>query len=777
MASLNLGTLYVSLNADTKNFASGLTTAAEKIGAFARKAKESMAQVAGATTVLSAVGGAALALASTVDNGVAKSMNRLKAEVTLVAIQVAHLLLPAVNQLAAWFDRLAHFIAGLSPHTQKMIANFAVWVVGVGAAAKVFEKFLGLVSVATSAFSAISGAVAAVGLGPLLGIAVALVAVVGLVALLHRAWRENWAGIQNATGEVLKTVGGWFQAFFDFMKSGWGLILDVVKAFIDHLLTIGDVIEKITGKNLGMAGIHEGINGLFKDLKTGEFFTAALDFGKAVGGKIVSGVKEEWSLIFKELGIDKLISKLKGTSGPLIGGSFPIRNGVLDDLEMQSLLGRKARRVSMAPEDLVDGGHDILALGRLGAANGIYDTEGARQKAMTREFFATRSHFADAQALIDSKKLTLSVSDAIALAFAPAAGDVDRDLGQRMRVLIETIGRAIAPVLDKIGEGLKVAGGIILSKMGDAGQIISSAMQGFQQAGPLGAAMAVIAEFLVRTKSFASMLDTANGTIESIVKAFDPIVGLVTKSVKTIWYGLGGLISMLLGTLAPIFGALGQALSTLAPVLMVVTSLLTVLGPILGMASQPLKLLAVVLDLLVRGIYEFLRLVTRGVLFIVTGISGIWNGIVNALAGIVDNVVKTITFGSVKNGGDFIRQATIDMTAMNDAATMLASTNYDAAKQVAENGAANAAAAAEVTKVAEALTNVPDGFKVALARFNASDPTGDGTAPSMGGAAQHVPIQVENLYLQSDDPAELHEKIMKHARKAKFRATGRVPKG
>ena len=122
------------------------------------------------------------------------------------------------------------------------------------------------------------------------GVAIILVAVVAAAQLLHRAWVENWGGIQEKTAEVLAWLeqnisaaldaiqGFWEQhgrGITTFLAGLWGLIVENVRGFLDNLRLI-----------------WEG----FWALLTGDVATA----GEKIGLAIV-GIIENWAKLFAGL--------------------------------------------------------------------------------------------------------------------------------------------------------------------------------------------------------------------------------------------------------------------------------------------------------------------------------------------------------------------------------------------------------------------------------------------------------------------------------------------
>ena len=64
----------------------------------------------------------------------------------------------------------------------------------------------------------------------------------------------------------------------------------------------------------------------------------------------------------------------------------------------------------------------------------------------------------------------------------------------------------------------------IVGSMGEAGEVIRAAVQGFQSAGPWGAIAAVAATLLSKTQAFQKLVDMVNQVLYWIVGMFEPVL-------------------------------------------------------------------------------------------------------------------------------------------------------------------------------------------------------------------------------------------------------------
>lgn len=144
---------------------------------------------------------------------------------------------------------------------------------------------------------------------------------------------------------------------------------------------------------------------------------------------------------------------------------------------------------------------------------------------------------------------------------------------------------------------------------------------------------------------------------------------------------------------------------------------------------------------------------------LVQGIKDWQNTLPAAERSVVDGLDETIRAFSA---------SMVDTDAMIAARNSLINLSYDEA-------AARRAAIAAERDVAESLQNVPSGYKIALARFNATDAAG-GTMPDQPGedsmAAAPLSLTVETMIVQTDNPEEMGQMLKERAERERFVQTG-----
>lgn len=715
MSTMNLGSLFVTLNADSKGLARGMARASEIVEKFAKETKKLANDVAQVSGGLLALGGAAVGLAATVDKSAAASMARLEKSTKLVAVQVADVLRPAVESLASTFRKLADWIAGLDPEVKKNLATWAIWAAQVAVAAKAVGTLFGLLDGVAGAFGAFSKAIAAIGIVPLLEVAVVVGVIIAAVVVLHRAWRKNWLGIQEIVNTVVESIRLQFSALGELMHMFWVGQVTAVEKFIDGLLDVLELIEKVTGKKIGgdngVGGLRAGFKGMFEDLKSGTFFTEAIKFGKSVGQSIVDATLEEIAIITKEvqgaLGLKNGLSSGGSARQPWDGKKNPLRSGAL-----QPDLFKGA----------VNFGQEFLH-------------ESARMDAQAKKLADARE-----RELHTRLKIVSDLNDVKRLGRASASGDLRGLTDQeKQRVTADTGGawKDLTEAQKNFGNFAERMGPTLLAGLGKAGQSISNIIQGAATGGPIGAVMAAIMEVVQTMASFQRLLADLAFTFERVGQFLEPLIG-------TIFDFVGDVLAVVVESLAPVFSALQPLFTALIEPLRAITPIIGLLGYLFASLGPVIEVLARITGALVsalKPVIQGLFYVVKGVMMIIVGavsglgkaLMGIWNAIVDAIAWVVEGVVNILTAGiGGKAIGDSIRSGKGNLGTIEDPMKALVDATWDTEMAMTAQTAstwdvfrANKEAAGSAREVAEALSNVPSGYKVAAARFRAESPMED----------------------------------------------------
>jgi len=172
-------------------------------------------------------------------------------------------------------------------------------------------------------------------------------------------------------------------------------------------------------------------------------------------------------------------------------------------------------------------------------------------------------------------------------------------------------------------------------------------------------------------------------------------------------------------------------------------------------------------------------------------VRGIWNGIIGALQAVLGWVGKldiagwkpfeflldvSKQLGSYKIGADAL---TINVEELAKKIALLKGLTYEEALAKARAAAATNEAAAAMNKFSESLTNVPEGFRVAAARYGATSPAGESFAKhsSRGGgiggsdAAAATSTTVVVVKMNSKEIASEVEEIRRETKFASGKAS------
>lgn len=706
---LKIGSLFVSLTAQTDGFSKSMASALKDVEKFSREVKKAAndaAQVAGSITAL---GFAAVKLGSDVSGPAKAALDEFTQSTKQAAKPIAEALVPAMREMSAVVRGAGAAFAALSPETKAMVGEvFKVATVLTGASL-VIGRLASTVNLLAGVFSGVFGAIAAIGTGPLLGILAAVAAIAAGVAVLHMAWRENWGGIQQVAAKVAQWFADTWSSVISFVQ---GLFSDMVdglagtmKAGLSVMASAADAFGQ---KDLARAirGSLSVVDALAADLKSGaavkRLAVAALDLGKSAA----LAFKSEWKRIFDELGLDfakfaEMFDKL--TSTPLTVGT------------------------------------------------------------------ADTSKVTDAQKLkeSDAPDKELSPPPLIAAALDPAAAEAVRENFRKKYA-------AEKKYADDLADSLKQTAQSFVGKLGEAGSIINNVVNAAAQGGPWAAVAVALSELLSKTKSFVDVMNIAAGGLQVVTEALEPVAKTLFTALGQVLAPAFQVVAVAVQAISPVLATVAQVLEMVAPIVMLLVPVIRSLQPLLQFVADVLKGVFSALEPVFRVIF----FVVQGIMLVVTavqrGIVTIWNGLLEAIAAIVDGVVMLFTAGVVKNGGDFVRAGKGSVSGLDASIAELMNINYDAAKAAAARAAADLGAKGatddlgdSIQKVNEAFTNIPSGFKVAAARFNADVGGYDPGGVSNGGS-----IVIGSITIQANDSAEAMDQLEAVLVRRAFRRAG-----
>lgn len=284
------------------------------------------------------------------------------------------------------------------------------------------------------------------------------------------------------------------------------------------------------------------------------------------------------------------------------------------------------------------------------------------------------------------------------------------------------------------------------AKLGKLGDVISVAQKGAQAGGALGAIGAVALELLSSTEEFQQIVSQFDGMLSSLGTALTPVLEVVRQVV---------------GAIGPIVAVLGRLIGSFLRLLnafLDVTFIGDLLAPLVNLVVillEPIAQLAQgfaslfeglnVLEFAVKIVATILNSVSLVILGVIRGVQGVFNFILQTVRDIVAFIgINTSWFDT---------QLVNNANAMADTDAKMRRIWNDISNPNAAGGASTGGGAStldgglkpvvvETTnsieklgqaadEVTEQLLNVPSGYKVAAARFMASEPADSGVVGTM----------------------------------------------
>lgn len=769
MATQSLGTLYVRLAAQTAEFVRGFSEAAEKVQKFAAGVKEVTEPIAGAAGALTAIGAASVALASRVDLGAFVSMKRLETASTGLAVSVSRLLSPALEELASILDRISGFISSLNPEVAKQVAHWAVYVVEVGAAAKAVGLLAGAIQGLAGVAKLLSGAFLSVGAPVLAAIAVITAAVVAL----HRAWRLNWLGIRQVVADVAKWLVDAFlsvgQAIYKVLTFPMLGFLDVVGRVLDGVAKMNNALGRQDMP--GLSGFRDAISGLRSDIESGEVFRSAVQFAGSVAKTIGAAASEEIDIIGAEvkraLGFEGgRRAKAPQPSGLYDVGNFSENQSAFSDQVAQwskgaiASIGVGLRTVA----EVMDPKHINL---------------GAVERAMRSGSTALLNVWEKARATADDLSLRWD------------------DLAKTQQTMGNWAGR--------MGSTMEQA-------TGGFGQLASTITQGVAAGGVIGGVVAGLVSLAQRMGSFQSAMGVVELALDRLGQTLEIGLGPVFEFVSLVIVQVFNALDNVMQAFKPVFDAFADvllgsvlpAVTTLFDAFKFLTPLLEMFGQVLGIVMKPL-LAIVSFGALTDALFYAIKLVVVGLGAVIGALTWVGGKIVQALAWVWEGLGSIVVgIGSFLSFIPGVGQAIAGTgAAMIDQARQLRESVPDMDKYWKDLETfwnltpAEARARAEedlarwrttnsmdelnktVVAVTQSLTNVPTGYKLALARFNAQSdmvPATAHTSAGRGGETGHATGTTiyGNVTINTTAPS-IEEALASRPRKTGSPVTGGMP--
>ncbi|MBV9772647.1 MAG: hypothetical protein JO040_01775 [Gemmatimonadetes bacterium] len=233
--------------------------------------------------------------------------------------------------------------------------------------------------------------------------------------------------------------------------------------------------------------------------------------------------------------------------------------------------------------------------------------------------------------------------------------------------------------------------------------------------------------------------------------------------------------------------AFAGLLANFTPLGMVATLLegvLQGLAPLIDSLKEPLRIVGTILGKALAPILKALFPIFKGIAIAATWVGQIFftiaGGILRAIGALIKGLGKAID--KIPGLGDFgLKKAGQDLIDMGNGFKDSAQALKEGREEIKKLEFGDTAD--KVEKLNEQLTNAPEGFKVALARFEAvapetarvpSPPTDRGgtTASGETGASESGPVHIGNVQIVSNNPEEIWKQLKRVMERENFRSTG-----
>jgi len=332
------------------------------------------------------------------------------------------------------------------------------------------------------------------------------------------------------------------------------------------------------------------------------------------------------------------------------------------------------------------------------------------------------------------------------------------------------IGGAVTAAADAAAAGRDYlagqATGIVSAAASDLAGVIAAGVEGFAAAGPMGAVAGALSALLMSSESFGNLSAALGVMFQGIVTALDPIV----KGIGMLLIAGMQNFGTVLKSMSPLFGIIGRIIGMMAPALMALGGALQALGFVFSTVAAILEPIMPIVEFAFRVFYEVMRAISLVILSVMWAIGMVWNAILDAILAVL-NVIQKV-FGGMKKAMESIEAMKMDTDGAADAMNDLMHSSYDSAYATAEAAAQTAMMGEAAQAATESLLNVPSGYKVALARYEATAAQTTMGAASGMGSGSGTTIIVESMTIAAQNPEDLMEQMAAASQTAVFRKTG-----
>lgn len=571
--ALKVGDVYVAVTAAIGEFSKSMAKVAKITEDTAKAVKKAAEGVANVGLLFAAGIAGAVALSAQSSADMKAQVDRIKELLFTLGADIGDLFAPVVKHLVELLERVVASFQALSPELKEQMADYAVLAAQVGLAALAIAKVSGAVAGLAEGLGAMAKLVGVAG-APVLVTVAAVAGLIAIVALLWRAWKQNWGNLQEKTKAVLSWIaekfnalGTVFGAVVQVLVARWAttmrFLMEKAKKFFefigaDKLAGLMDVGTDVVNWSEFLF-TPEGLKELFQDAKK---------TGAAIGEGIAFGVKETSSAvvdmvqdILKALGIDKTIDEIKRametTAAPKIRVNLEdalkeakaITKGFADSMgaiakRFTSSLGN----VTSVFEGAADGmnaaefGKKLLTAEKNGTAklDGLTRTLAGAAAALGPVGMAIAGVLATLASMSEGFQtlagMVNAVVQSLAEMFTPMFDALQPVVGA-VGVVAQTLSAAFAPAFAALGEALQPLAPVIVL------------------VGTVLAAFAPALEFVGRI--LGAVLQPALRGLFEVIKVVSAVIGGIILGLGHAWNGILDAIKAVLGAISGALEFLG----------------------------------------------------------------------------------------------------------------------------------------------------------------------------------------------------------------------------
>lgn len=260
--------------------------------------------------------------------------------------------------------------------------------------------------------------------------------------------------------------------------------------------------------------------------------------------------------------------------------------------------------------------------------------------------------------------------------------------------------------MQTVNGALAAAGQALMQAIPRLGELINAAQQGAQMGGVWGALIAVFVQLISETQGFQRIIDLVNGDLDQLIAGLEPLVDGFADLMEALDPMTNSLTAMITTLLKPI----GMILKVLAPILKLILAPMNIVTFALEKVGELFDLLGQELDKFGAWIDDFLSKFKN--FFNMRGFKS--DAELNAEAIAAGHIGPNGEIGTADHGGikfpEWITKATDGTKDFHD----------------------------QIVKTTAALVNVPQGYKIALRRFQADVGGGFGTIAGTGAAPNYA---------------------------------------